>query len=68
MILIGDMLGVAPEDRDDLLRWSDDMVSSQSGSATEAQYDAAMNAMIEYNGFCTHAVAQRQRRTRPTTS
>ena len=26
MILIGDMLGVAPEDRDDLLRWSDDMV------------------------------------------
>ena len=36
MILIGDMLGVAPEDRDDLLRWSDDMVSAQSGSATEA--------------------------------
>ena len=27
MIMIGDMLGVAPEDRDDLLRWSDDMVS-----------------------------------------
>ena len=37
MILIGDMLGVAPEDRGDLLRWSDDMVSSQSGSATEEQ-------------------------------
>ena len=37
MILIGDMLGVAPEDRDDLLRWSDDMVSAQSGSATEEQ-------------------------------
>ena len=32
MVLIGDMLGVAPEDRDDLLRWSDDMVSSQSGN------------------------------------
>ena len=30
MVLIGDMLGVAPEDRDDLLRWSDDMVSAQS--------------------------------------
>jgi cytochrome P450 family 142 subfamily A polypeptide 1 len=60
MILIGDMLGVAPEDRDDLLRWSDDMVSSQSGSATEAQYAAAMNAMVEYNGFCEHAIAQRR--------
>ena len=41
MIMIGDMLGVAPEDRDDLLRWSDDMVGAQSGSATEAQYTAA---------------------------
>src|SRR5579859_7357450 len=26
IIMIGDMLGVAPEDRDDLLRWSDDML------------------------------------------
>jgi cytochrome P450 family 142 subfamily A polypeptide 1 len=60
MIMIGDMLGIAPEDRDDLLRWSDDMVSSQSGSATEAQYTAAMNAMIEYNTFCDHAIAQRR--------
>ena len=41
MILIGDMLGVAPEDRDDLLRWSDDMVSAQSGNATEEQYVSA---------------------------
>jgi cytochrome P450 family 142 subfamily A polypeptide 1 len=60
MALIGDMLGVAPEDRDDLLRWSDDMVSSQSGSATEEQFLSAMHAMEEYTEFCTHAVAQRQ--------
>ena len=60
MIMIGDMLGVAPEDRDDLLRWSDDMVSAQSGSATDDMYVAAMNAMTEYTEFCTHAVAQRQ--------
>ena len=60
MVLIGDMLGVAPEDRDDLLRWSDDMVSAQSGSATEEQFIGAMNAMNEYTEFCTHAVAQRQ--------
>jgi cytochrome P450 family 142 subfamily A polypeptide 1 len=60
MVLIGDMLGVAPADRDDLLRWSDDMVSAQSGSATEEQFLGAMHAMEEYTAFCTHAVAQRQ--------
>jgi cytochrome P450 family 142 subfamily A polypeptide 1 len=60
MIMIGDMLGVAPEDRDDLLRWSDDMVSGQSGRATETQLTRAMNAMTEYTAFCNHAVAQRQ--------
>src|SRR6185503_19247160 len=45
MILIGDMLGVQPEDRSDLLRWSDDMVSAQSGNATEEQWLKAMQAM-----------------------
>src|SRR5947207_855362 len=55
MALIGDMLGVAPEDRDDLLRWSDDMVSSQSGGATEEQFLAAMPAMEEDTEFCTQA-------------
>jgi len=60
MILIGDMLGVAPEDRSDLLRWSDDMVSAQSGNATDEQYLKAMSAMEGYTAFCTHAVAERQ--------
>jgi cytochrome P450 family 142 subfamily A polypeptide 1 len=60
MILIGDMLGVAPEDRDDLLRWSDDMVSALSGSATEEQMQRSVDAMLGYTEFCTHAVAQRQ--------
>src|SRR4249920_282035 len=60
MIMIGDMLGVEPEDRDDLLQWSDDMVSAQSGHATDEQYVKAMDAMAGYTEFCTHAVAQRQ--------
>ena len=33
MIMIGDMLGVAPEDRDKLLRWSDDLIAGTSASA-----------------------------------
>ncbi len=60
MILIGDMLGVPPEERDDLLRWSDDMVGALSGKATEAQAQKAIDAMVGYTAFCTHAVAQRQ--------
>jgi cholest-4-en-3-one 26-monooxygenase len=60
MVMIGDMLGVQPEDRDDLLRWSDDMVSAQSGNATDEQYVKAMEAMQGYTGFCTHAIRERQ--------
>ena len=60
MILIGDMLGVAPEDRDDLLRWSDDMVSALSGSATDEEIARSMEAAAGYAGFCAHAVAERQ--------
>jgi cytochrome P450 family 142 subfamily A polypeptide 1 len=60
MMLIGDMLGVAPEDRGDLLQWSDDMVSSLSGSATEEQILRSFQAMDGYTAFCTSAVAERQ--------
>jgi cytochrome P450 family 142 subfamily A polypeptide 1 len=64
MIVIGDMLGVAPEDRDDLLRWSDDMVSAQGGNVTEAQVLKAMEAMSAYSDFATKAIAAR--RAEPT--
>jgi len=64
MILIGDMLGVAPEDRGDLLRWSDDMVGSLSGDASEEAVLRSMQAMMGYTEFCTHAIEQR--RTKPT--
>jgi len=60
MILIGDMLGVEPKDRGDLLRWSDDMLSALSGHAQEEAMVKAMEAMMGYTEFCTHAVAQRQ--------
>ena len=64
MILIGDHLGVAPEDRDDLLRWSDDMVSAQGGNVSEATLLAAASAMAEYTAFATDAIAKR--RAEPT--
>ena len=34
LIVIGDMLGVLPEDRRDVLQWSEDMLGTPEGSAT----------------------------------
>ena len=36
MAVIGDMLGVRPEEREMFLKWSDDLVSSLSSTAAEA--------------------------------
>ena len=60
MIVIGNMLGVAPEDRDDLLRWSDDMLKSL-GSPDPGAMDKAAVAAMEYAEYIT-AVAEQRRR------
>jgi cytochrome P450 family 142 subfamily A polypeptide 1 len=39
MIVIGNMLGVAPKDRDDLLRWSDDMLKALGSPDPKASED-----------------------------
>ena len=59
MIVIGDMLGVAPEDRDDLLRWSDDMLKSLGSPDVRAK-EGAMMAAIEYAGYITDVMEQRR--------
>jgi cytochrome P450 family 142 subfamily A polypeptide 1 len=50
IIVIGDMLGVAPADRDDLLRWSDDMLKAL-GSPDPALMDASATAFVEYTDY-----------------
>ncbi|HWE66677.1 MAG TPA: cytochrome P450 [Acidimicrobiales bacterium] len=50
IIVIGDMLGVAPTDRDDLLRWSDDMLKAL-GSPDPSLLDGAATAFIEYTEY-----------------
>jgi cholest-4-en-3-one 26-monooxygenase len=50
IIMIGDMLGVAPDDRDDLLRWSDDMLKGQGSPDPDAMITAA-NAFTEYSAY-----------------
>jgi cytochrome P450 family 142 subfamily A polypeptide 1 len=61
IIVIGDMLGVAPADRDDLLRWSDDMLKSL-GSPDPSLLDGAANAFIEYTGYITSVFEDRRAR------
>jgi cytochrome P450 family 142 subfamily A polypeptide 1 len=61
LIAIGDLLGVAPEDRDDLLRWSDDMLKGQ-GAPDPALMDGAMNAFVEYSEYI-HPVFDDRRAT-----
>ena len=64
IIMIGDMLGVAPEDRDDLLRWSDDMLKAL-GAPDPALVDNATTAFIEYTDYI-HPVFDDRRATHNT--
>jgi cytochrome P450 family 142 subfamily A polypeptide 1 len=58
MIVIGDMLGVAPEHRDDLLRWSDDLLGSLTGDPERVR--AAALAFGEYTRYARGTIAARR--------
>jgi cytochrome P450 family 142 subfamily A polypeptide 1 len=66
MAVIGDMLGVLPEDRSMLLRWSDDLVTGLSShiDPTSAEFQAVMDAFAAYNEFTMDLITKR--RTDPT--
>jgi len=58
MVVIGDMLGIPPSDRDALLRWSDDMLRSLSGDP--ASLAAAATAFGEFNAYARTMIADRR--------
>jgi cytochrome P450 family 142 subfamily A polypeptide 1 len=66
MALIGDMLGVLPEDRGMLLKWSDDLVTGLSSHIDPAgmEAQAVMNAFAAYTQFTMDIIAKR--RAEPT--
>jgi len=64
MIVIGDMLGVEPADRDALLRWSDELIEGTSATSTPAQREAAARAFAEYAAYHRDVVADRRARPR----
>jgi cytochrome P450 family 142 subfamily A polypeptide 1 len=59
LIVIGDLLGVAAEDREQLLRWSDDLLASLSGDPKHLE--AAAVAFGEYDAYARATIATRRR-------
>ena len=65
MITIGDMLGVEPEHREALLKWSDDMLLATAVDASDEVFE---NATKAFEGFVVHtAEVIADRRARPMT-
>ena len=60
MIVIGDLLGVEPEDRDKLLRWSDDLIAGTDAAAPPDVKVRMMVAATEYVQYAQRVIADRR--------
>ena len=60
MAVIGDMLGVLPEERDQLLEWSDDLVCGLSSTADEQTIQKLMDTFAAYTAFTMGVIADRR--------
>ncbi|MGE2714556.1 cytochrome P450 [Mycolicibacterium litorale] len=64
MAVIGDMLGVLPEEREMLLTWSDDLVCGLSSHVDELVIQKLMDTFAAYTAFTMDVIAKR--RAEPT--
>lgn len=64
MAVIGDMLGVLPEERDMLLTWSDELVCGLSSHLDESAINTLMATFAAYTEFTMKVIADR--RANPT--
>jgi len=60
MIMIGDMLGVEPEDRDTLLKWSDDMLIGTGGSTDPESLRAVQEAGEGWRDYVARVMVDRR--------
>jgi cholest-4-en-3-one 26-monooxygenase len=60
MAVIGDMLGVRPDDRALLLKWSDDLVTNLSSHLSKEHQKIVMDAFIAYRGYTMELIEQRR--------
>lgn len=58
MAVIGDMLGVLPEERETLLQWSDDLVCGLSSTVDELTMQKVMDTFAAYNAFAMEVIAK----------
>ncbi len=63
MAVIGDMLGVRPQERAVFLRWSDDLVKALGSNASPEQLQAMMAAYVDFTEYMTRTI--RERRSAP---
>jgi cytochrome P450 family 142 subfamily A polypeptide 1 len=61
MAVIGDMLGVRPEQREMFLKWSDDLVAFLSSHVSGDDFQVTMDAYAAYYAFTTDMIAQRRK-------
>jgi cytochrome P450 family 142 subfamily A polypeptide 1 len=61
MLVIGDMLGVAEEDHETLLRWSDELILGSTMTAPPEQIEAAQRAFEEYAEYHRRVAEERRR-------
>ena len=64
MAVIGDMLGVLPDERELFLKWSDDMMVGLSSTVSEADMQVTLDAFMAYNDYTRSKIDQR--RAEPT--
>lgn len=62
--VIGDMLGVLPQDRGMLLKWSDDMMENLSSHLSPDHLQIAIESFAAYHAYTSELIAQR--RAEPT--
>ena len=60
MAVIGDMLGVLPEERGKLLQWSDDLVCGLSSHIDEVTMQKVMDTFAAYTAFTMDVIAKRR--------
>ncbi|MBM4385674.1 MAG: cytochrome P450 [Deltaproteobacteria bacterium] len=66
MVVIGDMLGVAPEDREQLLVWSDEMLGGGESQKIADDEQRRLRQREVVNGYFAYAAASlAERRVRP---
>jgi cytochrome P450 family 142 subfamily A polypeptide 1 len=60
MAVIGDMLGVLPDEREMLLKWSDDLVCGLSSTVDESTIQKLMETFAAYTAFTMEVIADRR--------